>query len=216
SSYGPLPVPYALDTILDEFSLEPMVFTHGAAVAVAPMSGKESIEFPPPVGRMEALFTLHSEVAMFPRSFPELQESSFKVAFPPAFTQKVAFLVELGFASREKQIRDVSPREMLIALATSQKTEESEPRDCDALRVHVKGAQNGKVVSRTAESVILPHPAWKIAAGSLDTGVPLSIVAQMLARKQIVEPGVLCPERCVPPQNFFDELIRRGITVTFF
>ena len=30
SASGPLPVPYALDTVLDEFSLEPMVFENGA------------------------------------------------------------------------------------------------------------------------------------------------------------------------------------------
>ena len=36
------------------------------------------------------------------------------MAFEPEFTKKVAFLVELGFASREK-IGGVSPREMLLA-----------------------------------------------------------------------------------------------------
>ena len=55
SASGPLPVPYALDTVLDEFSLEPIVFRGGRAEAVAPMSGREAIDFPPPVGRVEAL-----------------------------------------------------------------------------------------------------------------------------------------------------------------
>ena len=59
---GPLPVPYALDTVLDEFSLEPMVFHDGRPAAMPPMSGRETIEFPHPVGRAEALYTLHSEV----------------------------------------------------------------------------------------------------------------------------------------------------------
>src|SRR6185369_11936710 len=46
SASGPLPVPYALDTVLDEFSLEPMVFENGAARPVPPMSGAETIDFP--------------------------------------------------------------------------------------------------------------------------------------------------------------------------
>ena len=50
---------------------------------------------------------------------------------------------------------------------------------------------------------------------SLDTGVPLSIGAMMLARNEISEAGVLCPETSVPRQRFFEELKRRGIIVTF-
>jgi lysine 6-dehydrogenase len=212
---GPLPIPYALDTVLDEFALEPMVFTNGEAIAVRPMSGEETIDFPPPVGRMQAIYTLHSEVAMFPRSFPSLKEATFKVAFPEDFTNKVRFLVELGFASREKIVRDVSPREMLIALTTSQQIDHAAPEDCDVLRVHAKGVKSGKVVNAFAESVIFPHKSWKVAAGSLDTGVPLSIVGQMLATREIDTPGVQGPETCVPVDRFLSELSKRGIRIDF-
>lgn len=214
SASGPLPIPYALDTILDEFAMEPMVFTQGRPKAVPPMSGGETIEFPPPVGRAEALYTLHSEVVMLPRSFPEVKEVSFKVAFPEEFTRKVKFLVELGFASRDKSIRDVSPREMLLSLAGKQVVPDGEPKDCDVIRVEAKGMRDGQSVRALAEAVILPHPEWKIAAGSLDTGVPLSIVGQMLANRLITKPGVLCPETCVPPEPFFAELRRRHISVS--
>jgi saccharopine dehydrogenase-like NADP-dependent oxidoreductase len=212
SASGPLPVPYALDTVLDEFSLEPMVFRGGHAQAVPPMSGRETIEFPPPVGRAEALYTLHSEVAMFPRSFPGIREASFKVAFEPEFTNKVAFLVELGFASRDK-VGDRSPREMLLALAAAQAAPDEKPADCDALRVDLEGRLGGETVRRRGEMVVLPHPDWQVAAGSLDTGVPLSIAGQLLASGAIDTPGVLCPELAVPPEPFFDMLERRHMRV---
>ena len=93
---GPLPIPYALDTVLDEFALEPYVVEAGRSHPVPPRSGEEEIDFPPPVGRMRAIYTLHSEVAMFARSFPGLSGASFKVAFEPSFMEKVRFLVELG------------------------------------------------------------------------------------------------------------------------
>jgi lysine 6-dehydrogenase len=213
---GPLPVPYALDTVLDEFAMEPMIFRNGLPQAVAPMSGIETIEFPAPVGKMQALYTLHSEVAMFPRSFLTLKEASFKVAFPEDFTYKRRFLVELGFASREKVLQDVSPREMLLAVASRQPAVDAKPQDCDVLRVEAKGIKDGHSVEPMAESVILPHLEWNIPAGSLDTGVPLSIVGQMLARGQIQQPGVLCPETAVPADIFFEELGKRGISVKFF
>ncbi len=212
SASGPLPIPYALDTVLDEFSLEPMVLRAGRAEAVAPMSGRETIEFPPPVGRSEALYTLHSEVAMFPRSFPGLREASFKVAFEPEFTKKVAFLVELGFASREK-VGGVSPRQLLLEVAARQAVPAGDPQDCDVLRVDLTGSQSGKVRHRRAEMVVLPHPDWRIPAGSLDTGVPLSIAGQLLASRTIATPGVLCPEAAVPTELFFEMLERRHMRV---
>lgn len=213
SASGPLPVPYALDTVLDEFSLPPMVFRDGKPEAVPPMSGRETIEFPPPVGRAEALYTLHSEVAMFPRSFPGLREASFKVAFEAAFTDKVRFLVELGFASRDRIVGGVSPREMLLAVAARQAVPPGDPNDCDALRVELSGTRDGRRVSRQADMSVLPHPAWKVAAGSLDTGVPLSIAGQLLGSRTIRTPGVLCPETAVPGEMFFEMLERREMRV---
>ncbi|HEY1435363.1 MAG TPA: saccharopine dehydrogenase NADP-binding domain-containing protein [Thermoanaerobaculia bacterium] len=210
---GPLPVPYALDTVIDEFSLEPMIFRDGRAEAVPPMSGRETIQFPPPVGRAEALYTLHSEVAMFPRSFPGLRDASFKVAFEPSFTEKVRFLVELGFGSRERVAGKLSPREVLLDLAARQTVPAGDPNDCDALRVELTGRQDGHSVRRQADLSVLPHPAWKVPAGSLDTGVPLSIAGQLLASRTVHTPGVLCPETAVPGELFFEMLERRGMRV---
>jgi saccharopine dehydrogenase-like NADP-dependent oxidoreductase len=212
---GPLPVPYALDTVLDEFSLEPMVLRGGQAVAVEPGSGEEEIAFPEPVGRARAIYTLHSEVAMFPRSFPGLQEASFKVAFEPEFARKMRFLVEMGFASREKLVGDASPREMLLAVAGRQPPAVGTPDDCDVLRVDLTGRRQGLRATARAEMTVHPHPTWGVAAGALDTGVPLSIAGQLLADRTISQPGVLYPETAVPPSLFFRELERRGMRARF-
>jgi saccharopine dehydrogenase-like NADP-dependent oxidoreductase len=210
---GPLPVPYALDTVLDEFALEPMVFRDGRAVAVRPMSGRETIDFPDPVGRAEALYTLHSEVAMFPRSFPGLKAASFKVAFEPSFVEKMRFLVELGFASRDRVDGGASPREALLAVAARQPQASGPPNDADHLRVTLTGRRGGCAVTRQADLTVTPHERWGIAAGALDTGVPLSIAGQLLASRAISAPGVLCPETAVPHELFFEMLERRGMRV---
>jgi saccharopine dehydrogenase-like NADP-dependent oxidoreductase len=60
---------------------------------------------------------------------------------------------------------------------------------------------------------VLPHPRWRVAAGSLDTGVPLSIAGQLLASRAISTPGVLCPETAVPDELFFEMLDRRDMRV---
>jgi saccharopine dehydrogenase-like NADP-dependent oxidoreductase len=48
---------------------------------------------------------------------------------------------------------------------------------------------------------------------SLGVGYPASIVAQMLARREITTPGLLNPLQYVADEPFFDELARRGIRV---
>ncbi|MEO7794855.1 MAG: saccharopine dehydrogenase NADP-binding domain-containing protein, partial [Thermoanaerobaculia bacterium] len=162
---GPLPIPYALDTVLDEFALEPYVVEGGVAHPVPPRSGEEEIDFPPPVGRMRAIYTLHSEVAMFVRSFPGLSAASFKVAFEPTFMEKVRFLVELGFAGREPAVGAVSPRQMLLALGAAQAPVGGEPDDCDVLRVDVTGEKDGRPVRLRGESIIAAHRDWGFGAG---------------------------------------------------
>jgi saccharopine dehydrogenase-like NADP-dependent oxidoreductase len=125
-------------------------------------------------------------------------------------------LVELGFASRDPVVRDAAPREMLLALAARQSAPAgADPDDCDVLRVDAVGRRAGHRETARAEMTVLPHLAWKVAAGSLDTGVPLSIAAQMLAARKITEPGVLCPETAVAPDPFFAELARRGMQARF-
>jgi len=215
SASGPLPIPYALDTVLDEFALEPYVVEAGRAHPVPPRSGEEEIDFPAPVGRMRAIYTLHSEVAMFARSFPRLTGASFKVAFEPAFMEKVRFLVELGFANREPRARGVSPRQMLLALGADQAKPAGTPDDCDCLRVDLAGEIDGRPVRRRGESIIGPHREWGFGAGALDTGVPLSIAGVLLAEGAVAAPGVLCPETALPFERFFAELEKRGIRVAF-
>ncbi|MEO8196630.1 MAG: saccharopine dehydrogenase C-terminal domain-containing protein [Thermoanaerobaculia bacterium] len=212
---GPLPIPYALDTVLDEFALEPYVVEAGRAHPVAPRSGEEEIDFPPPVGRMRAIYTLHSEVAMFARSYPGLAAASFKVAFEPSFMEKVRFLVELGFADREPRVAGASPRQMLLALGGDQISPAGEPDDCDCLRVDLAGEVDGRPVRRRGESLIGPHREWGVGAGALDTGVPLAIAGVLLAEGAVATPGVLCPETALPFERFFAELAKRGIPVAF-
>jgi saccharopine dehydrogenase-like NADP-dependent oxidoreductase len=150
---------------------------------------------------------------MFPPSCPGLRVASFKVAFPPLLVERLATLVELGFASREPLVGGVSPRDLLAALVARQANADGEPQDADALRVELVGRRGEIRVRRRAECVVRPHSRWRIAAGTLDTGIPLAIVGRMLAHRAIQTAGVLCPETCLDFDRFFAELERREMQV---
>ena len=217
-STAPLVAPYSIRTILDECTKSPQVFQDGEWLPQAPLSGQEELEFPAPVGRARAVYSLHSECATFPISFRDkgIRHVSFKIAFPGDFLAKLKFLVDLGFGSNEPirvQGVEVSPREVLARLLEMVPVEPVEPQDCDVLRVLVSGEADGQRVEITNQMVVLPYRRWGISAGALDTGVPLAIAGRMLARGEITRRGCHGPEICVPAAPFFQELARYGMHV---
>jgi lysine 6-dehydrogenase len=220
----PFAPPYSIRTILDECSLEPMVFANGKTRAVEPLTGQEIIDFPAPVGRVTAMYTLHSEVALFPVSFGErgLKHASFKIAFPPDFLDQLRLLVDLGLANissmmvrgaRKGQTVQVAPREVLVALLQQRASTlpAGEPDDCDVLRVVAAGAHAGSPMELTEEMVVLPYKPWGIAAGDLDTGVPLAIAGILLATGAAQLPGAHGAERVFEPAAFLRELAHFGM-----
>ncbi|MFL6296166.1 MAG: saccharopine dehydrogenase family protein [Actinomycetes bacterium] len=237
-SSAPVPVPYAIQTILDEFSVPAMTFRDGRLVEVPAMSDQEELDFPPPVGRVRVGHTLHSEVATLPLHFADrgIRSVSFKVGFPAAFMDRLALLAALGLADTspvELPSGPVVPRELLVHCITRTATmpgPDTAPDDAEAIWVRVRGRRagpsgdpalaprdvsvDGSPVERLAECVVRPHPAWQAGAGQLDTGVPPSIVAQFLAAKVIDRPGVLAPEDAVPPEPYLAELATRNMEVT--
>jgi lysine 6-dehydrogenase len=226
--------PYSLRTIFDECTLEPMVYAAGEWHAVAPMSGEETIDFPAPVGQATAMHTLHSEVALFPVSFRErgLRDASFKIAFPPAFLAQLKFLVELGLArtdaidvrgpDRGTSVR-VAPREVVVTLlAHRPKPAESAqpalptdaPADCDVLRVIAEGTHDGAPVRLVEEMVVQPFAPWNVAAGDIDTGVPLAVAGILLASGEARATGAHGAELVFDPITFLRELARYGMRAT--
>ncbi|QBD81804.1 hypothetical protein EPA93_39855 [Ktedonosporobacter rubrisoli] len=216
---APLAVPYSIRTLLDEFTQAPLVFQDGAWHPQRPLTGQEELEFPAPVGRASAVYSLHSECATFPDSFRAkgLRHVSFKIAFPPELMTKLKFLVELGFASAEPisvQGVRVAPREVLATLLELFPSEQSAPQDCDVLRVVASGRTAlGQAVEISKYIVVLPYQPWGISAGALDTGTPLAIAGRMLGRGEITRRGVLAPEICISYEPFFATLAHYNMNV---
>lgn len=92
----PFLVPYSIETLIDEYTKEPMVFEDGAFKSVPALSGACMVNFPQPVGRQEAIYTLHSEVLTLPMTFgPKgIKKSTFRLGLPLDFHQKMKFLID--------------------------------------------------------------------------------------------------------------------------
>jgi saccharopine dehydrogenase (NAD+, L-lysine-forming) len=214
-----LPVAYSLKTILEEFSMEPAVFTKGRFTFVEPMSGDVPHRFPAPVGQRRPMYTIHSEVATLPLSYAAqgVREVSFKIAFDQDFLQKVRFLRDLGMASHEPidltgvKVRPIDVVDK-VAMSQPPAKQVGKLRQYEVVRSIVKGTSEGKKVTWVVDCHTRGMPEWGVGL-DIDTGSPPAVAAQMLAAGEITATGAVPPEVAVPTAPFFARLARRKMKV---
>ena len=89
----PFPITYSAQTLVEELTRPPMVLTGGELREAEPLSGRAERELPE-LGRVEAIYTLHSELATLPEAFPTLEEASFRLSLPDGLVEKLLALGE--------------------------------------------------------------------------------------------------------------------------
>ena len=95
---------------------------------------------------------------MFPRSFPGLREASFKVAFEPEFTKKVA-LPRRARVRVPREARRRSRRARCFSRwPRARPFPPGDPQDCDALRVDLDGTPGRAAVSTPGRDGRPPAP----------------------------------------------------------
>jgi lysine 6-dehydrogenase len=214
--------PYAIRTILDEFSMDAPILRNGKIQFVPALSGLERSEFPPPVGAVEGYYTIHSELATMPKTIGKgIQELDFIVAFPPEFRQTIATLVHLGLASREEIVvegQKVRPYDITSTVIDSLPKPKEPELDLDIQRAVVEGEKDGEPMTVRLEAATWPHKKWGVGGGTVDTGVPPSIAVQWILKGKVKVRGVVPPEVAFDPLPYFKELNSqgRGIVVTEF
>ncbi|UDL89085.1 saccharopine dehydrogenase family protein [Mesorhizobium sp. PAMC28654] len=133
----------------------------------------------------------------------------------PGWSAFWAPLKELGFLSEDKVSGiGASPREFLGRLLGPQLQYGPGEKDLCVMRNVFSGTQGGRAKTVTSDLIIERDLASGLFGMSLGVGYPASIVAQMLAHREIATPGLLNPLLHVPDEPFFDALARRGIKVT--
>jgi lysine 6-dehydrogenase len=185
-----LSLPYALQTLIDELTLRPVVLRNGEPVRIKPLTAGGEVDFGAPIGRAETIYTLHSELRSFGRSLG-CAEASFRLSLAEGLLER---LCELASATEEEvrsagiQAAPASPRTVSVHLVEA---------TCDGRAVRMR-------------AVTEPHEEWGLGGGVVSTAAPAAAAVRLLARGRIGARGALPPERCIDPDEMFAELEARG------
>jgi lysine 6-dehydrogenase len=183
-------VPYSLRTLVDELTMPPVVVRDGEAVEIEPLSPGGPVDFGDPIGESDTIHTLHSELLTFPASFA-CREVSFRLSLHP---ELLARLRELAAAPEA---------ELHLAAA------EARPPSPHTVSVHLVDALRAGQTVRV-RSVTRPVDGLGLGGGVVSTAAPAAAAVRLIARRRIASRGVLPPERCLDPDEMFDELEARG------
>jgi saccharopine dehydrogenase-like NADP-dependent oxidoreductase len=214
----PFLVTWSFATVMDELTLPAVVYRNGEFKEMPPLTEKESVTFPEPVGLQDVYLTLHSELATVPTSFKNkgLKNCDWKEGGPEFIRYKL--LADMALTS-DKPIEiggiKIAPKNFILKNLEANNLigfpEGIDPNDYETTRVEVVGLKDGKSVVYVLDVIFPPKKEWHASCSQYNVGVPASIAAQMLVNGEIQEKGVVPPELCINPEPFFEELAKRGI-----
>ncbi|MFI5279553.1 MAG: saccharopine dehydrogenase family protein [Gemmatimonadales bacterium] len=210
-------VVYSLEGALDYYTTPSLVLRGGKVVHVEPLSELEDIDFPAPVGRLEAFHT-GGGISLMPFHYEgKIPVMEYKTLRYPGHVAIMKPVRDLGLIDAtpvqvEGVSEKVSPRKMFIAAAGPKLTKKN-GRDLVALRVDVRGKKNGKNAGTRWQLVDRYDEEAGVSSMERTTGYSLAITGVMQCDGRIKPPGVYVPDECVPADAYVAELARRGIVI---
>ena len=203
--------PYGL---INEYVEDAVVLDHGEVKRKKSLTEIETVEFPEPFGKMEAFLT-SGGCSTLPYTYKDrIGYLDYKTIRYPGHCEKFKLLVDLGLIKKEKidvNGRPIAPVDFLAKILLKS-LPKNEP-DVVLLKVLSKGEVNEEKYKMEYEMIDYYDEKNKITAMMRTTGYSTSIIVQMIEREDIMDKGVLTPEKVVPPDIMFNELKKRGIAV---
>jgi lysine 6-dehydrogenase len=206
---------YSLEGVLDYYTTLSWVVRNGKPTQVKALSERVPVQFPKPVGELEAFHTAGGLSTMAWRYEGKIPTMEYKTLRYPGHAQLMEAVREMGLLELDPvdvKGMKVIPRDAFIA-TVGPKLTKPEGKDLVALRVTVEGKKGGKTQLISFELVDRYDEKHGISAMMRTTGYSLSITGQMQARREVGPAGVHTPDECMPPKKYIEELGKRGIEI---
>ncbi|MDO9693643.1 MAG: saccharopine dehydrogenase C-terminal domain-containing protein [Candidatus Latescibacteria bacterium] len=204
---------FSVQGLINEYIEPCLVLRDGEERTVPGLSELESLDFPPPFGRLEAFQTSGGASTLTRTLRGRVRDLDYKTIRYPGHRDRILPLHELGLTSSEPlrpagASGEVRPRDVL-ATCLERACPKTGP-DVVLLRIEADGSAGGRRVRRSLTIVDHEDTATGLTAMMRMTGFPAAITAALLAEGE-TPAGARPQELAVPAERVLAELARRGI-----
>lgn len=210
-------VPFSIMSIVYEFE-EPAPYIEDRKWHKAkPMDTIEEREFRA-IGKQKIFLVRHPETYTFfwYNQNEGLKNVHYYAGFPDHSFNKIREFIDSGQGNDEDTIVfegvEMTPLEKLSLTLRGSKFPPGYT-ETENLWVKVRGTKDGQSKEMLIETIVHTLPGWEDAGCNIDTGMPASIIAQMIKDGRITARGSHAPGPVVPVQEFFKELRKRQMDV---
>ena len=206
---------FSIEGLTNEYFGDCVFIRDGKTVGVPAMEELEIVEFPPPIGRLEAFTTsggLTTAARTFAGRLRTLQNKTLR--YPGNFAQ-LKVLQHLGLLEVrpiEVDGRPVIPRHVLHTLWDPQIRADPDTRDLILIRILAQGLRDGKPTDVWVDLMHLYDEATGFTAMEQGTGWHAAILTEAIARRA-TPAGVIPVELAMSGETFVAEAARRGFSV---
>lgn len=204
---------FSVEGLINEY-IEPARIIRGGTVAeVESMTEIESLEFEG-FAPLEA-FQTSGGTSTLPDTFlGKIRELDYKTIRYRGHCDRFKTMIDLGLCSSEPIVADhqkVTPRKVFGELL--QQHLPADGPDLVLVRLEFVGTADGAEKRLRYDIVDRFDEATGLSAMMRTTAFPASIIAQMMARGDVLQRGATPQEKAVDPDKFVAELTRRGIRI---
>ena len=212
---------FSVEGLINEYIEAARVIRDGHITEVASMTETETLAFDgfPP---LEA-FQTSGGTSTLPETFlGKIRELDYKTIRYAGHCEKFKMMIDLGLCSSEEMVLSpgaiatgyfkITPRKVFGDLL--QKHLPADGPDYVLVRLDFVGTKGGETRKLVYDIVDKLDEATGMSAMMRTTAFPASIIAQMMARGDVLSRGATPQEKAIDPDKFVAELERRAIHIT--
>lgn len=209
-------VPYSIENITYELTYPATILENGKFLKIPPMKIIEEREHRG-IGKQKAIIIDHQEIYTFYRFLRDkgLKNIRFYAGFPDHSLDTIKTIIKLGLNEYdyiEFEKSKVSPI-YFLSTALRRLTYPKDYKEKECLWLKIYGMKDNKEKLMELECIAPTLEGWESAGCNIDTGIPASVIAQMIKENIIIERGSFAPEDIVPTKLFFEKLAQKQMFV---
>ncbi len=210
-------VPFSIESIIEELTELAPVLENGQWMEKMPFE-TEVIRESREIGSQKCYLVRHPETYTFLQDYKAYKPKNIRFygGFPEHSLEVLKKIIELGLGEKDLltfEQTEIRPIDALSRVLTRLPKPDNYTEK-ENLWVDVSGKdKNGAIKIIRMECIVLTLPGWSDSGCNIDTGLPASIIAQMILDGRITIRGSFAPDMAVPTDEFFKELKKKGMTV---